>query len=438
MIKWTNKSVVSFAGQSDPVAKILEKARKVVLEAMETGWTGPPYNPLEIATLLGARVRPTFDIADARTTVSNGSPVIEFNPSRPRERVRFSIAHEIAHLLFPDVHDEPRHRGGTGRRGDEWQLEMLCNMAAAEFVMPIGSLAIEDGADSIEEMMIDRRQYDVSVEAYMIRVAKAYHEPIGVFCASIRGDAYRVNYFVPSPVAPSPRIEGAEIPRASVAYQCTAIGYTAKAREDWIVDAPVQVEYVGIAPYPSMPHPRLMGLVRFTHAEEGRTPIHHLHGNVLEPRGAGLKVVCQLVNNVAKRWGGGIARQAAKRFPAAQREFATWIADINYGERLGKVHFSTEVSRTVIASIVGQRGFGKSKEPRVEYRAIQAGLKQVAAFALSKSASVHLPRIGTGAAGGNWKTIEAMIEEQFVESGLAVNVYTPPPPRMQPEQATLF
>ena len=437
MIRWTNKSVVGFAEGSDPVAKIQEKARKLVLEAMDSGWTGPPYNPLEVATLLGAQARPTFDIADART-VYDGVPVIEFNPSRPRERVRFSIAHEIAHLLFPDVHDEPRLRGGTDRHADDWQLEMLCNVAAAEFVMPIGSLAIDDRLSSIEQMMIDRRQYDVSVEAYMIRVAKAYQGPIGVFCASFREDAYKVNYFVPSPVAPSPRIEGAEIPKTSVAYHCTAIGYTDKADENWIADAPLPVEYVAIAPYPSMARPRLMGLVRFKDAEEGRVPIRHVHGDVLKPRGEGLKIVCQLVNDTAKRWGGGIARQAAKLFPAAQKEFATWIADIDYRERLGEVHFSTALSHVVIASVVGQRGFGRSKEPRVEYRAIQAGLERVAAFALSNNASVHLPRIGTGAAGGDWNTIEAMIEEQFVESGLNVNVYTPPPRRIPPEQAALF
>ena len=27
--------------------------------------------------------------------------VIEFNPTRPRGRLRFSLAHEIAHTLFP-------------------------------------------------------------------------------------------------------------------------------------------------------------------------------------------------------------------------------------------------------------------------------------------------------------------------------------------------
>ena len=427
MIRWTNKSVIRFAGDSDPVVKIQEEARGLTLQAMENGWTGPPYNPLQIANLLNVIVEPTFDIADARTLLSEGRRIIEFNPSRPRERARFSIAHEIAHLLFDDVFDEPRHRGGSGTSGDEWQLEMLCNLAASEFLMPIGSLAANVESGSIEQLMTDRRRYDVSAEAYMIRVAKVHTKPMGVFCASIREQRYRVDYFVPSSVAPSLRIVGTKIPRTSAAYHCTAIGYTDRGEESWISGTPLPVEYVGVPAYPNAPSPRVIGLVRFQTAEKGRTPIRHVHGNVLEPRGTGVKVVCQLVNNVAKRWGGGIARQAAQRFPSAETEFGSWITGLSRQERLGQVHFSTPIEDVVIASIVGQEGYGRSIVPRVQYRAIESGLARVARFAYRNSATVHLPRIGTGSASGNWEAIMGLIQDEFVQSGLEVTVYTLPP-----------
>jgi Zn-dependent peptidase ImmA (M78 family) len=76
--------------------------------------------------------------------------------------VRFSIAHEIAHTLFSDVAEQTRHRGGAATTTDEWQLEMLCNLAAAEFVMPIGSLPPTDQLPKIEELMCERRNFDVS------------------------------------------------------------------------------------------------------------------------------------------------------------------------------------------------------------------------------------------------------------------------------------
>ena len=304
MTRWTNKSVVLFAGQSDPIARIQRKARELVFQAMENGWSGPPYNPVQLADLMDISVEPTFDIADARTIRRDGKPVIEFNPSRTRERVRFSIAHEVAHSLFDDVHDEPRHRGGTGSRGDEWQLEMLCNLAASEFVMPIGSLATEEEPSPIEQMMEDRRRYDVSVEAYLIRIAKISPRPIGVFCASHRESMYEVNYFIPSAFVRRPSIEGTKIPKSSAAYRCTAIGYTDRGNEDWILGVPLQVEYVGIPSYSGSSSPRIMGLVRFEDTEGDRMPIRYVHGDVLDPRGSSPRIVCQLVNDIAKRWGG--------------------------------------------------------------------------------------------------------------------------------------
>ena len=55
-MKWTNKSVLKFAGSADLIDFIEAKARELVLLARDAGWSGPPYNPLAIADLL-KRVR---------------------------------------------------------------------------------------------------------------------------------------------------------------------------------------------------------------------------------------------------------------------------------------------------------------------------------------------------------------------------------------------
>src|SRR3954471_22127861 len=67
MVKWSNSSVVAFSGCDDPVTKIQDKARELALTALESGWSGPPYSPIKIAEMLGAKVVPNYDIADART-----------------------------------------------------------------------------------------------------------------------------------------------------------------------------------------------------------------------------------------------------------------------------------------------------------------------------------------------------------------------------------
>ena len=115
-INWTNASVRAFAKNADPLTAIEEAARTLVLKAREKGWEGPPFNPLRIAELLEVQIEANSSVADARLVATERGPKIEFNPQQPRERVRFSIAHEIAHLLFPDWSEQIRNRGGDRPR----------------------------------------------------------------------------------------------------------------------------------------------------------------------------------------------------------------------------------------------------------------------------------------------------------------------------------
>ncbi len=48
----------------------------------------------------GVSVRLNAALADARVFWANDGYEIEYNPHRPRGRVNFSIAHEIAHTFF--------------------------------------------------------------------------------------------------------------------------------------------------------------------------------------------------------------------------------------------------------------------------------------------------------------------------------------------------
>lgn len=268
-ISWTNKSVLKFAGKSDPISLIEEKARQLVLQARDAGWSGPPYNPIAIADLLKIPVEASGDVADARTVATDTAIRIEFNPTRPRERVRFSIAHEIAHTLFSDVAEQTRHRGGAATTTDEWQLEMLCNLAAAEFVMPIGSLPPTDQLPKIEELMCERRNFDVSAEAFLIRVVKTTTEPALMFCASpieSQGSKlrYRVDYSVASKSASTVLAAGMIIPSDSIVYSCAAIGQTNCATEAWITERELPIECVGIPAFVGTTYSRVVGIVRFS------------------------------------------------------------------------------------------------------------------------------------------------------------------------------
>lgn len=49
--------------------------------------------------------------------------------------------------------------------------------------------------------------------------------------------------------------------------------------------------------------------------------------------------------------------------------------------------------------------------------------KKVALFAMEQKASIHMPRIGCGLAGGKWELIEQIIKEELIDKEIAVTVY---------------
>ncbi len=405
------------------------------MKAREHGWEGPPFNPVKIVEMLGATTSANANIADARLLTSAHGPVVEYNPQQARERVRFSIAHEVAHMLFPDWADEVRNRGGTPSP-DDWQLEMLCNIAASEFVMPIGSLPQGLETASIEELMKERRRYDVSAEAFLIRFARVTDEPVSVFFASPvddleTGRAYRIDYVVGSPLAPRATAQGTMLPRTSAAYTCTAIGHTDHAVENWFTGADVRIEFVGISGYPGARYPRVAGLVRHASVDEAKTPIRYVHGDVTKPIGDGVKIICQLVNDRAIKWGGGIAKRFARLHPAAEEAFSRAVMPVPTRDRLGQVIIVDLDADVRLASIIAQEGFGASLFPRIRYRALQRGLAEVAAAALDAGAGVHMPKIGSGSAGGDWGVVEEIVEDELVRKGVQVTVYDLPPRRQQ-------
>jgi hypothetical protein len=282
---------------------------------------------------------------------------------------------------------------------------MLCNLAASEFVMPLGSLPPSKHLPKIEQLMSDRRRFDVSAEAFLMRVVKTTAEPALMFCASpVEREGlrphYRNDYSVASKSAPVVIAPGTSIPEQSIVYSCTAIGQTNHAMESWVTQRDLPIECVGIPGFPGTTFPRVAGLVRSRGNDAEQDGLDIVHGNVLLPIGGGPKVICQLVNDQARVWGGGVARASAQKYPSAQQEFSHWIVQIPKRERLGHVHFATVGPDLTIASLVAQEGYGSSSSPRIRYAALQQAFSAVTQFAQDHEASIHTPRIGSRPEGG--------------------------------------
>ena len=426
--------MTQFAKGRDPVAAMLERAQGVAVAAIDAGWKGPPFDPFSLGAYLGIEITANEDVKDARTIPTADGLRIEFNPSRPRPRIRYSIAHEIGHTLFPDCRAYVRNRASYHElRGDEWQIESLCNIAAAEFLMPIGSLAeLASEVADIDTALALRERFQVSVEAVLIRMVRSSGPPAAMFAASRVeasdvGDRYRLDYTVGSPTWRFAIPKGSLLPAKSVVAECAAVGFTAKGSEAWSeASARMQVECVGIPPYPNSRHPRVVGILREAKRSVEPKLLMYLVGDATQPRGSGPKLIAHIVNDATSNWGGGgFAQFVRRRWPAVQQEFKVWAATHPDQFQLGRVHIARIEDGLWVAHMVAQRGYGASPKPRIRYEALQSCLQQVAQLATERSASVHMPRIGTGQAGGQWPIIEDLVRDQVCERGIAVTVYDP-------------
>jgi hypothetical protein len=437
MDHWTNDSVVEFAGEQDPIDAIETFAQRVVFEAAEAGWSGPPFDPFELARLRGIPVLARQEVPDARTVPVGGSKVaIEYNPTRPQARLRFSIAHEIAHTFFPDVSKAARYRSkpSTGP-SDAWQLELLCNIAAGALLMPTGSVPeLHELELELERLIPLKDEFGVSTEALLRRAIKLTVRPATMFAMSRTNPQeaasdFRLDYAVDSRAWSLDLPRGTARPSSSVLAECTAVGFTAKAQEDWTGSGQrVQVQAIGAPPFPGHRFPRVLGLltpIRSARAvHEGEYTV--LHGDATDPRGSGPRVIAHLVNDKTPNWGGAFATALKEAFPLAQEEFRRDIRLHPEALALGSVSFCEVGENLSVATMVAQHGYGSSTKPRIRYAALKECLSRVAAFAEDARASVHAPRIGAGQAGGHWPIVKELLDESLIRRGIDVTVYVPP------------
>ncbi len=398
---------------------------------MEKGWKGPPFDVFELAEFLGFSVIPCDSVRDARLLPhGRDSYRIEYNPHRPQSRIRFSIAHEVSHTLFPDCRERVRHR--TARHeivGDEWQLEMLCNVGASELLMPAGSFPeIADAEISIDSFLSLRERFQVSTEAVLLRFLKLTRDQCAVFAASYHSEdatSMTLDYVRCANNWGNELTAGMLIPTESVATECSAIGFTAKGAETWIGSlGEMKVECVAIPAFPGNSNPRVVGLLLPESGSHNSLPsVMYLVGDAVIPRGKGTKVVAHVVNDATPNWGGGFARVVAKKWPAAQKDFVDWISSDRLNLSLGSVRAVSVDDDVIICSIIAQHGYGDSKTPRIRYHALEAGLGKLAELALQSNASVHVPRIGCGQAGGNWSVVAEMLDRHLCRRGIDVAVY---------------
>ena len=153
-------------------------------------------------------------------------------------------------------------------------------------------------------------------------------------------------------------------------------------------------------------------------------PINYRVGDATKPQISGSKIIAHVCNDIGA-WGRGFVLAISKLSPVPERTYREWFkgrAENDFA--LGAVQFVRLSPELVVANMIGQHGIRKTGGlPPIRYEAVETALETVGQKALEWEASVHLPRIGCGLAGGDWHKIEPLINGRICAKDVAVFVY---------------
>jgi len=151
--------------------------------------------------------------------------------------------------------------------------------------------------------------------------------------------------------------------------------------------------------------------------------INYIQGDATNPNGIGNKIIVHVCNDTGG-WGRGFVLALSKKWKKPEEDYRTWFkSKVNF--ELGQVQFVQVEQGTWVANLIGQHKTMNSHEglPPIRYEAILAGLEAVGDFAHKTQATIHMPRIGCGLAGGTWDKVEPLIIKALIEKNIAVTVY---------------
>ena len=363
---WKHKSILKLIEESDgndPIEEVKSRARDLVLQALAQGWSGPPFDAIELAKILNYDLSPNDSVIDARIRPLNeNNYLIEYNPFQKPTRLNFSIGHEIAHTFFSDCREEIRNREENPTANRE--LEQLCNIIAAELqlpyvIFPADANAIED-ITSISLINLATK-YRASLESLLLSFVSAIDRKCAIMICTV-GDKYITSdYSKASSKFELPIPQNFSIPLDSRAYLCTAPGITESETAHWsFMDQSYNLFFIGLSPMRRENRGRVAVII-VSNEGEGKLQdrkIKFEYGDATKPRGDGRKIIAHVVNTSAGL-GFGFGKSISKNYPEVRQAVQRWKEKkVNF--RLGKTNFIQISHDLFIVQMLAQKGlFGK-------------------------------------------------------------------------------
>lgn len=161
--------------------------------------------------------------------------------------------------------------------------------------------------------------------------------------------------------------------------------------------------------------------------------ITYLKGDATVPQAKGPKIIAHIVNTLGV-WGAGFVIAVSRRWPEPEEAYRRWHRERSQKDSYGsRKEFSLGYNQVVqvkpdiwVVNMIAQQGIGTgSKGPPIRYDALALCLSDLDKIARTLKASIHLPRIGTGLAGGKWDRIEPLITKLLDEHAVYVYDWNP-------------
>ncbi len=152
--------------------------------------------------------------------------------------------------------------------------------------------------------------------------------------------------------------------------------------------------------------------------------IQYLKGDATSPQAKGTKIIAHICNDLGG-WGKGFVSAISKRWKEPESSYRKWHRERSKNDfGLGNIQIIQVDKFIYVCNMIAQRGMktGSNGVP-IRYEAVNKCLEKLSDVAKELNASVHMPRIGCGLAGGKWEKIAPIIEENLIKKEVDTVVY---------------
>ena len=140
--------------------------------------------------------------------------------------------------------------------------------------------------------------------------------------------------------------------------------------------------------------------------------LNYIRGNVIDPILPEV-VICHVCNDIG-RMGSGVAKAISDKWPIVKKEYLDWFSRPKYMNKkepvLGEVDYIRVNDYIIVCNMIAQHSIislGESKP--IRYDALEKCLTDVYDFCKDMKLTLHMPKIGSGLARGDWTEIEKII-----------------------------